>query len=77
MDADRERLQVADAARREWEEATAAEAEAAEQARTELGRRGPARWDEDKPSPRSPQCERSRPTTPPPNCGARHSEDVR
>ncbi len=47
--ADRERLQVADAARREWAEATAAKAGAAEQARTELDRRGPARRDEPRP----------------------------
>jgi hypothetical protein len=46
MDATRERLQVADAARLEWEEATAAKAEAASQARSELKARGPAHWDE-------------------------------
>jgi hypothetical protein len=40
---------VADAARREWEEATAAQVDAAEQARAELDQRGPARWDEAKP----------------------------
>jgi hypothetical protein len=37
------------AARREWEEATAAKADAAEQARAELDKRGPARWNEAKP----------------------------
>ena len=41
---DRERLQVADAARREWEEATAAAAAEAEQARAELSHRGSVRW---------------------------------
>jgi hypothetical protein len=46
LDAKLERLQVADAARREWEEATAAKAEAARQARAELEARGPARRDE-------------------------------
>jgi hypothetical protein len=51
MEADRDRLQVADAARREWEEAATAKAEAAEQARAELDKRGPARWDEHKPQP--------------------------
>jgi hypothetical protein len=40
---------VADAARREWEEATAAKADAAQRARAELDQRGPARWDEAKP----------------------------
>lgn len=45
LDATQERLQVADAARREWEEATAAKAENASQARAELEARGPARWD--------------------------------
>lgn len=43
LEAHHERLQVADAARREWEEATGAKAEAARRARTELERRGPAR----------------------------------
>ena len=46
MAADRERLQAADTARRKWEEATAAKADAAEQARAELDWRGPARPDE-------------------------------
>jgi conjugative relaxase-like TrwC/TraI family protein len=49
MEADRGRLQVADAARQEWAEATAVKAEAAEQARAELDRRGPARQDEARP----------------------------
>jgi hypothetical protein len=49
MDAERERLQVADAARLEWEEATAAMAAAASQARAELETRGPARWDAARP----------------------------
>lgn len=39
----RERLRVAEAARQEWAEATAAQADAAEQAQAELRRRGPAR----------------------------------
>ena len=41
---DRERLQVADAARREWEEATAAAAEEAGRSRAELSHRGSVRW---------------------------------
>ena len=49
MGAARERLQVADAARREWAEATAAKAEAATRARAELDTRGPARWEEARP----------------------------
>jgi hypothetical protein len=49
LEADRERLQVADAARREWGEATASAAEAADKARAELDQRGPARWDEARP----------------------------
>jgi hypothetical protein len=51
LENDRERLQVADAARREWAEATAATATAtaAEQARSELDQRGPTRSDEAKP----------------------------
>ena len=40
---------MADAARREWAEASAAQAEAAEQARAELDKRGPARWDQARP----------------------------
>jgi hypothetical protein len=46
LEADRKRLRVADAARREWTEATANIAEAAEQARAELDQRGPGSWEE-------------------------------
>jgi len=49
LNAHRDGLQVADAARCEWEEATAAKAEAGSQARAELKARGPARWDEHRP----------------------------
>ena len=49
LEADRERLQVADAARREWGETTASAAEGASQARAELNQRGPAQWNEARP----------------------------
>jgi conjugative relaxase-like TrwC/TraI family protein len=57
MEAHRARLQVAAAARLEWEEATAAKAEAARQARAELQTRGPARPGEHKPQPAAGQRE--------------------
>jgi hypothetical protein len=53
LDAERDRLQVADAARLEWEEATATKAEAASAARAELEARGPARWDQYRPEPQA------------------------
>jgi hypothetical protein len=55
MEVDRERLQVADAARVEWEEATADQAAAASEARAELTKRGTAREDEARPEAQAAQ----------------------
>ena len=59
LEADRERLQVADSARLEWEETTADKARGAGQARAELDRRGPARWDEHRARPEAQAPEAS------------------
>jgi hypothetical protein len=71
LETDRERLQVADAARREWAEATAATAEAAEQARAELDQRGPARWDEARPEARAETGHEVQAPTSRPSCDPR------
>lgn len=55
MTDERERLQVAGAARREWAETTASKGAAARQARAELDARGPARWDERRPEAQVPE----------------------
>jgi hypothetical protein len=47
--AEGEQMRIAQAARDEWTEATAPMAEAASQARVELGTRGTPRWDEPRP----------------------------